>query len=81
MDLTKIRNAKRCVALGGAGDKIVDGVYEYLEGLMCGKGPKAYEVDQLDSFFKVAVKRIENFCTSDVGIVQRGPTSFTHLIR
>ena len=61
-----IRLSAGCVALASVGEELVDGVHDYLEKLMVGKGPKAEDIAELDVFFKMCVKRMENFCTVDI---------------
>ena len=66
MAVTAIRLSSRVVALGAVGDDIVDGVFDLLEKLCAGKGPTAAEVEKLDDYFKLCVKRLENFYFLDI---------------
>ena len=59
-----IKNTPLTLAGGSQADKIIDGVLSLLRQLQDGVSPDDKEIARYDNFFKLVLKRAENFCTA-----------------
>ena len=59
-----VKNTPLALAGGSAADKIIEGVLSLLRQLQDGVSPDDREIARYDNFFKLVLKRAENFCTA-----------------